>query len=104
MSRHTPGPWRRNKLRPLLIQSRHNNIASLGPYKVDEYGLPPTLNVSETEANATLMMASPDLLAAITFVLKMFKTNVQWQKEDELTKQTVKILREAMARAIGGKE
>lgn len=61
MAQHTPGPWTIEHARTLL---RSNKECDYGRKPIDD---------AEVEANATLIAAAPDLLAALVRAEKLAK-------------------------------
>lgn len=58
MKKHTPGPWKLSENRDYAIESVHGDFL-IGHYEVTED------NESQDLANARLIAAAPDLLAAL---------------------------------------
>lgn len=77
IAKHTPGPWKinENAAGDIWIQSSVNGfIAKITP----AYGqVPEGLKIAR-KANALLMAASPDLLAALEDLLEQAETTSQW--------------------------
>ena len=61
VSKHTPGPWHRITDDSLIVAAGETFIADADPSDAVSLPYPP---ITEAEANATLIAAAPDLLAA----------------------------------------
>lgn len=94
---HTPGPWTVDpKTLAVYAPDRHGHAAAV---RVAQRGLAP-LPAAEIAANAALVAAAPDLLAALQHMVDMYQRHfdvmpVAWQTADD-------IARAAIARATGG--
>lgn len=67
-SNHTPGPWSLYGDRPVHICSMSVAAPTIATVNIDN-SLP---NYEETEANARLIAAAPDLLAALENIVQNF--------------------------------
>lgn len=67
-AQHTPGPWRRNikpiSRYPIIFAGRNTHVAQV----LVSQGMA----VGEDEANAELILAAPDLLAALEVMVKAY--------------------------------
>lgn len=85
---HTPGPWEQDKHQWYFVINREGrNIASVGHS---------TLTRAETEANARLIAASPDLLKACKEMLDMWHraaNEFDWGKS-ALSGETIRLMNE----------
>jgi hypothetical protein len=95
MSRHTPGPWH---VREDYYVGRPGKL-SLAEVKCGDV---PAEDVEQHRANARLIAAAPDLLAACESFLSLFRES-DMRPEDECH-EIAGIMRRAVARAIGGQE
>ena len=64
MSKHTPGPWELQAGRSFKTQSGEFHLA----YGADKHGNPNFRGFCELDANAHLIAAAPELLAALDAV------------------------------------
>ena len=100
MSEHTPGPW--HPVRITCVKGTAFGIEAEGPYRGEIASLQDAEHIegitgAETEANASLIAAAPDLLAACEAALIAIHCGVtEAQKRHRL-----KLLREAIAKAKG---
>ena len=95
VSLHTPGPWRFNP-----------RVECAGTVSADAVGLrvalicaPGTGRTSETDANANLIAAAPDLLAALIDVLGWVPNGGAWHTDAPM--KSVERARAAIAKAAG---
>lgn len=89
-TKHTPGPW-------TVKRSARNGF----PWVVCDNGLQPSdimLGVPEVEANARLIAAAPDLLAALRSVLTLVDGGFKVGPKTHV----VEDIRAAIAKAEGG--
>ncbi|MCU4119345.1 hypothetical protein [Variovorax sp. N23] len=87
---HTPGPW--------PIERRQTSITAIGPCVADEYAGSAWLDVSE--ADAQLIAAAPDLLAACQqFMYSVPHTEIHGEPGSLL-----EVMRTAIAKATGAAE
>mgnify|MGYP001594620414 CR=1 FL=1 len=86
---HTPGPWKINRRNPCRVYLRPGIVIAV------------TLqdNFPEAEANARLIAAAPDLLAALVAI-----TTYHPSAGEEVWLQNCKLARAAIAKATGAKE
>ena len=90
MGEHTPGPWVQNS----LMVSEANQPINVGR-DICHCGMGMRRDPFESEANARLIAASPDLLAACEFALECL---VDWDRENG---EAGDMLRTAIAKAKG---
>jgi hypothetical protein len=83
-ARHTPGPWRVGTVCPDMVTSGAGGVCSCA-------------NLENAEANARLIAASPDLLAACKAVLETTKADGRM-----LTFESELLIRSAILKAEGG--
>lgn len=96
MSKHTPGPWRINpRAATSIISSSGRGIASAGGYFTNTEE--PDRLESESIANARLISAAPDLLAA----LKLCKEQIYNPVYPEEAEHAKRIAESAIAKAEG---
>ena len=88
MTEHTPGPWRVNPLVYMRVNAANSNVARISREHGDIEG----------EANARLIAAAPDLLAACEVALDAMLAH------DFGTLSLCPQLRAAIAKARGGNE
>jgi len=81
MSDHTPGPW---QLEGEVVSSESNKVIHVPPWSPRH---------PELHANAQLIAAAPDLLAACERVIE-----AEWGNAHE---KTLEIVRAAVAKALG---
>ena len=92
MTAHTPGPWNRQKsyatfyVEARLPDGLIQEVAAIGP----------TQHTEQQEANAKLIAAAPDLLAALNAMMTHMGMD-----EDEWNKPTFDQARSAIAKATG---
>ena len=92
-SKFTPGPWKVS-IRPLAITVWADAISL---YPIAHIG---ERNRDEKEANAHLIAASPDLLAACEAFVEAWEKSHQLEKTDV----AVRMAKEAIAKAKGGEQ
>lgn len=93
-AKHTPGPWNLEAGRSIVTSSGAFYL-SYGKDKAS--GAPHFSNFCELDANARLIAAAPDLLAALEYLLPIAEKNV----ETSFGKDAVRIARAAIAKAKG---
>lgn len=97
-TKHTPGPWKREAFGIWHTNEKGENrrvaCAEIdrgeGPYKPSDEG--------EVVANARLIAAAPELLAALRFVQKY--ADMRAAKNDPLPKQLVESVQDAIALTV----
>jgi hypothetical protein len=106
LHRHrTPGPW---MARPLQgAGRRHWLVVPAGTWGTRTIAGVDHVNAHAAEANARLIAAAPDLLAAVEELVGMLEAWEMTQEEDERGREVgelpaVKLARAALARARGG--
>jgi hypothetical protein len=96
-SKHTPGPWRISLVDETLIQGGGRDVAmACGDYDTD---------FERMEANARLIAAAPDLLAALIglqYILASAESNASGNPNHDHVQQRVGAVRAAIAKARGG--
>jgi hypothetical protein len=104
---HTKGPWGRNippaSKYPIIFggpTGNHSHVA-----QVLSRGLPP----SEVEANADLIAAAPDLLAALRWIVEFCDEHLEWTeielcngRSDSAEAIWLEDARTAISKATGG--
>ena len=98
---HTPGPWEAKQeidghSRLTRVTANNLTVASTGGH----YGRTAP-NYSEQEANARIIAASPDLLAAAIVARGFLQTLKQVEEEPHLYKPIVDTLNTAITKALG---
>jgi len=93
MSKHTPGPWDRRYFDDA-------KVIVVGPKKGQgtKRTLVATLTGPEREANGNLLVAAPDLLAALTTAIEVMKDHYV----DEAIAAEFEVFTDAVAKAHGG--
>lgn len=110
-SKHTPGPWSvdddpRHGLNTLILDRRNDIVASTADSCMTDSDL--AIAGSECEANARLIAAAPDLLAACEAMLPHLeamieRANPAHEDTGHYSDQTaVRLARAAIAKARGG--
>lgn len=94
MSAHTPGPWHRN-IKPAthyntIFAGRNTHVTRLAVEGKTE---------EEVEANCALIVAAPDLLAALQMVDRIWSNDQTANLDPE---SPLAIVRAAIAKATGG--
>jgi len=96
-SKHTPGPWRTNLVDDTLIESGGWCVAkAYGDYDTD---------FERMEANARLIAAAPDMLAALIglqYILASAESNASGNPNHDHVQRRVGAARAAIAKASGG--
>ncbi len=103
---HTPGPWKQvcqQICEPTEIVSAAGNIVAFAPL----LGLPHTSQAKETQANANLIAAAPELLEALEMAAKILWSDraidAYWGAEVKPEFDSIKeSIRKALAKAKGG--
>lgn len=99
MSKHTPGPWRFSdntkwwKTNPFSVTVPKKGVHGTAVANIPARA---TISMEEAQANARLIAAAPDLLAALNAMLTHMGLD-----EDEWTKPTFDQARAAIAKATG---
>lgn len=83
MSKHTPGPWR-HVIAKLPVDGAFDYAIrdADGELIAEVFGRTSTTNYPPAEANARLMAAAPELLAALVGILEIGKRDMSNQKYD----------------------
>lgn len=89
MAKHTPGPWGRDGLYVTVLHS--DGVSRT----VADCGKSPTISREEKSANADLIEAAPDLLAA----LEVMAADAKWQNTPH---DILRTARAAIRKAKGG--
>lgn len=100
MSEHTPGPWAVGSNNSVITEAPADLRIICQPFTDGTYG--PILSQEQQEANASLMAAAPDLLAAAEKVIEMNRQHAEDQYGDPEKAESwscVVILRAAIAKA-----
>lgn len=94
--KHTSGPWKANDT-GAIFGTDGNPIMTCGEYAV-RYGE----GTEESFANALLIAAAPDLLAACKTALEMLQTEINTaplERDTQPEQEVAKILKSAIAKA-----
>jgi hypothetical protein len=103
---HTPKPW---KIEPVFIAQQSGGALHFGEYRFplqSQDGHCKTYPRDEAEANARLMEAAPDLLAALKAINGLFSWDLGLPPDSELPpagKAAWKLMRDTIAKAEFGK-
>jgi hypothetical protein len=95
-AQHTPGPWHLNEK-----LSRHNTALIYGPddYLIADAGRIQKRSENETKANAALIAAAPDLLAALKLANEVMNDHFGITDNDEGGNGAHDIIRGAIKKA-----
>jgi hypothetical protein len=85
-TQHTPGPWSQGEDNPLNIYGNHASVANV-------HGTHPTGASTEEEAiaNARLIAAAPELLAALRLAKNAIDAALPWLHPDGYRKNALEV-------------
>lgn len=95
MSNHTPGPWTVTGWNEIVVSAPNGNTLCLAPG--DEKNCP----FDRMRANARLIAAAPELLAALHGMVDMFERHIEGREGPDDVAHRWDVARAALAKATG---
>lgn len=95
-AKHTPGPWRTNKDGDRVL-GKEGPVCDVIECKAPVLNEPQSFHAERQKANARLIAAAPDLLAALRTLMAWVDENVDYVEADPL----LRVARAAIAKALG---